>query len=51
MKVEKLVSKNQPQNWFDQITKECLDEYPIDLVDWISTTHIEMSGYFKLKSL
>lgn len=33
MKVEKLVSKNQPQNWFDQITKECTDEYPIHLVD------------------
>ncbi len=33
MKVDKLVSKNQPQYWFDQITKECLDEYPIHLVD------------------
>jgi FkbM family methyltransferase len=33
MKVEKLISKNQPQNWFDQITKECIDEYPIHLVD------------------
>jgi FkbM family methyltransferase len=33
MKVEKLVSKNQPQNWFDQITKECREEYPIHLVD------------------
>lgn len=33
MKVEKLVSKNQPQNWFDWITKECSEEYPIHLVD------------------
>ena len=33
MKVEKLVSKNQPQNWFEQITKECREEYPIHLVD------------------
>jgi FkbM family methyltransferase len=33
MKVEKLVSKNQPQNWFDQITRECRNEYPINLVD------------------
>lgn len=32
MKVEKLISKNQPQNWFDQITKECREEYPIHLV-------------------
>ena len=33
MKVEKLVSNNQPQNWFEQITKECSEEYPIHLVD------------------
>jgi FkbM family methyltransferase len=33
MKVEKLISKNQPQNWFEKITKECRDEYPIHLVD------------------
>jgi FkbM family methyltransferase len=33
MKVEKLISKNQPQNWFEQITKECREEYPIHLVD------------------
>lgn len=33
MKVETLVSKNQPQNWFEQITKECTEEYPIGLVD------------------
>ena len=33
MKVEKLISKNQPQNWFNQITKECREEYPIHLVD------------------
>jgi len=33
MKVTKLVSKNQPINWFDRITKECREEYPIHLVD------------------
>ena len=33
MKVEKLMSKNQPQNWFNQITRECREEYPIQLVD------------------
>jgi FkbM family methyltransferase len=33
MKVEKLISKNQPQNWFEQITRECTEEYPIHLVD------------------
>ena len=33
MKVKKLISKNQPSNWFDLITKECIDEYPIHLVD------------------
>lgn len=33
MKVEKLISKNQPLNWFDKITNECLNEYPIHLVD------------------
>lgn len=33
MKVDKLISKNQPQNWFEKITKECAEEYPIHLVD------------------
>jgi FkbM family methyltransferase len=33
MKVEKLISKNQPSDWFNQITKECREEYPIHLVD------------------
>jgi FkbM family methyltransferase len=33
MKVEKLISKNQPQNWFEKITQECGWEYPIHLVD------------------
>ena len=33
MKVEKLISKNQPQNWFERITQECREEYPIHLVD------------------
>lgn len=33
MKVEKLISKRQPSNWFNQITRECSSEYPIQLVD------------------
>jgi FkbM family methyltransferase len=33
MKVEKLVCRNQPSNWFQKITRECLSEYPIGLVD------------------
>lgn len=33
MKVETLLSKNQPQNWFETITQECIEEYPIGLVD------------------
>ena len=33
MKVEKLISKNQPENWFHIITDECLREYPMQLVD------------------
>jgi 2-polyprenyl-3-methyl-5-hydroxy-6-metoxy-1,4-benzoquinol methylase len=33
MKIEKLVSNNQPSDWFDKITKECSEEYPIHLVD------------------
>lgn len=33
MKVERLVSKNQPINWFETITEECRNEYPIQLVN------------------
>ena len=33
MKVDTLMSKNQPKNWFRQITRECQNEYPIHLVD------------------
>lgn len=33
MKVEKLISKNQPENWFNFITEECIREYPMHLVD------------------
>lgn len=33
MKVEKLISKNQPDNWFEIITEECSKTYPIHLVD------------------
>ncbi len=32
MKVDKLVSNNQPAHWFDTVTRECLG-YPIPLVD------------------
>ena len=33
MKVDKLISKNQPSNWFNEITNECRSDYPIHLVD------------------
>lgn len=33
MKVDMLVSKNQPDNWFEKITYECMCEYPISLVN------------------
>lgn len=33
MKVNKLVSNNQPADWFQRITRECAGEYPMDLVD------------------
>ena len=33
MKVEKLMSKSQSSNWFERITRECINEYPIHLVD------------------
>ena len=33
MKVEKLMATNQPSDWFDRITRECMNEYPIHLVD------------------
>ena len=32
MKANKLISKNQSQNWFSQITQECLGEYPINFI-------------------
>lgn len=32
MKVEKLVSNNQPADWFDVVTREC-QSYPMDFVD------------------
>ncbi len=31
MKVDKLMTNNQPSNWFETITKEC-SEYPIELL-------------------
>lgn len=33
MKVDVLKSKNQPSNWFEKITSECLVEYPIHLAE------------------
>ena len=32
MKVEKLIANNQPENWFETVTREC-QQYPIHLVD------------------
>jgi len=32
MKVEKLIANNQPENWFETVTRECA-QYPIDNVD------------------
>ena len=32
MKVDKLVSNNQPSDWLDKVTREC-QAYPMDLVD------------------
>jgi len=32
MKVDKLIANNQPEDWFEIVTMECL-EYPIDKVD------------------
>ena len=32
MKVEKLISNNQPSDWLDKVTREC-QAYPIDMVD------------------
>ena len=40
MKVEKLISKNQPRDWFEIITEECSREYPINLVDIDSQEHV-----------
>lgn len=44
MKVEKLVSKNQPQNWFESIKNECLQEYPIHLIDIGVTEQVVDAG-------
>ena len=44
MKVEKLISKNQPQNWFEKITNECIEEYPIHLVDIDATSQVVDMG-------
>lgn len=32
MKVDKLIANNQPNDWFDKVTREC-QSYPIDSVD------------------
>jgi len=33
MKVEKLIAKNQPDNWLQRITSECAREYPMYMVN------------------
>ena len=33
MKVNKLIAKDQNRDWFGRITNECLNEYPISIVD------------------
>jgi len=33
MKVDKLISVNQPEGWFERITDECTKEYPIHLME------------------
>jgi FkbM family methyltransferase len=32
-KVDKIISKNQPSDWFERITRECMSEYPINLIN------------------
>jgi len=40
MKVNKLTSANQPENWFERITSECQREYPIHLMADISSDEL-----------
>ena len=44
MKVEKLISKNQPPNWFESIKDECLQEYPIHLIDIDASEQVVDAG-------
>lgn len=44
MKVDKLISRNQPNNWFNQITGECRAEYPIHLVDIDASEQVVDAG-------
>ena len=50
MKVDKLISKNQPANWFERITEECRNEYPMDLVnihemEWVIDAGCNVGGF------
>lgn len=33
MKVDKLVSAHQPEGWFERITQECIQEYPVYMMN------------------
>ena len=44
MKVEKLISKNQPIDWFESIKNECLYEYPINLIDMDASEQVVDAG-------
>tara|TARA_R110001592_G_scaffold37468_3_gene124970 strand:- start:275 stop:421 length:147 start_codon:yes stop_codon:yes gene_type:complete len=45
MKVEKLISKNQPPNWLNQVIRECHIEYPMHLVDISPLEQVLDIGY------
>ena len=44
MKVEKLISKNQPAGWFESIKNECLQEYPVHLIDIDASEQVVDAG-------
>jgi FkbM family methyltransferase len=44
MKTDKLISKNQPANWFNIIVSECLQEYPMHLVEIEPTEQVVDAG-------
>lgn len=50
MKVDKLMSNNQPSDWFNRITEECRKEYPMHLVDiheleWVIDCGCNVGGF------